>query len=559
MTSMPSTGVTLRALLGDPALRLGREAVDDAALDATVAAAAVSELVEPGDWLQGGELVLTVGFLLPGDVDALTGYARHLRAHGVVALGVGLGADLPHRHTPSALVTAARRAGLPLLSVPDGVPFIAVTKAVFAYRDVAERARLQWALRTQRALTAAAVAPGGAEAVLAAHVEATGRTGVVVDLLGRVLAAAPVQGAAELADELTTTIADVRGQGLLGAAVEVTPARPGDAGRRREVHPLGSRRIRALLLIDGPATGAPPQQVTGDLVSLLSLELERRSGLDAASRRDRERLLAVLDRGVVDDDVAGRRLAAAGLPEAELRAAVVAAPRPDELAADLAAVLPDALVRVVSGPDVSDGAAPARSWEGRVPRPAPATGSSPVPGRRPPGGDETGGTGGRVELAVPASVDLEAVLGALAGGRPAGIGIAVRPGALAVSLRQARSALPMARLTGHPAHAADVASSRMLLALLDHDRLRAFADAVLGPFDADPRGPDLLRAVAAFVEHNGHWAATASALGVHRHTVRNRVEAAEWISGRRLASAQDRHELWLALRARDLGRAADPG
>ncbi|WP_422785650.1 helix-turn-helix domain-containing protein [Pseudonocardia spirodelae] len=48
---------------------------------------------------------------------------------------------------------------------------------------------------------------------------------------------------------------------------------------------------------------------------------------------------------------------------------------------------------------------------------------------------------------------------------------------------------------------------------------------------------------------------TASALGVHRHTVRHRVEAAERVSGRRLSSAQDRHELWLALQARDLGRA----
>lgn len=229
-------------------------------------------------------------------------------------------------------------------------------------------------------------------------------------------------------------------------------------------------------------------------------------------------------------------------------------------------MLPDALVRVAHGPGRlrRDGTVSVLGGPRTEPWPAPGSspgpGSAPVPGHRPAGDDdETGGPGGRVELAVPASVELEAVLGALAAHHPAGIGIAVRPGALAVSLRQASSALPVARLTGRPAHADDVASSRMLLALLDHDRLRAFADAVLGPFDADPRGPDLLRAVAAFVEHNGHWAATASALGVHRHTVRNRVEATERISGRRLASAQDRHELWLALRARDLGRAADPG
>ncbi len=491
--SIPPSGVTLTTLLGDPALRLGRAAVDDADLGLAVTAAAVSELTEPGPWLEGGELLLTVGFLLPADVEGLTGYCRHLREHGVAALGIGLGADLPHRRTPDALVTAARRAGLPLLAVPDGVPFVAVTRAVFAHRDAAERSRLQWALRTQRALTAAAVVPGGPAAVLTAHAGATGRPAVVVDLLGRVLAAAPPDGAEALAAELAGTVATVRRQGLLGAAVETA------GGRRREVHPLGSHRIRALLLVDGPARGRHSNQVTGDLVSLLSLDLERRAGLDAAARRERARLLATLERGVVDDAVAGHGLAAA----------------------DLAAVLPDALVRVVR--------------------------------------DAPGAPAGRVELAAPASAPLDTVLATLAAGRPAGVGIVVRPGALAVSLRQARSALPVARMSGRPVHAADVASARMLLALLDHERLGGFADAVLGPFDADPRGAELLRAVAAFVEHNGHWEATATALGVHRHTVRNRITAAEQVSGRRLSAAQDRHELWLALQARDLGRVGTDG
>ncbi|GAA1857982.1 hypothetical protein GCM10009772_37730 [Pseudonocardia alni subsp. carboxydivorans] len=99
----------------------------------------------------------------------------------------------------------------------------------------------------------------------------------------------------------------------------------------------------------------------------------------------------------------------------------------------------------------------------------------------------------------------------------------------------------------------------MLLALLGHERLGGFADAVLGPCDADPRGPALLRAVAAFVEHNGYREATATAPGVHRHTVRNRITAAEQVGGRRLSAAQDRHELWLALQDRDLGRAGTDG
>ena len=152
------------------------------------------------------------------------------------------------------------------------------------------------------------------------------------------------------------------------------------------------------------------------------------------------------------------------------------------------------------------------------------------------------------------TTDLPAVLATLAADRPAGIGIAVRPGAVAVSLRQARSALPASRVQGRHLHAEEIASARMLLNAVGAEALQAYTDAVLGPLDATDRATDLLRGLTAFLEHNGHWAAAANALRVHRHTMRNRIETVERLTGRRMDSAQDRHELWLALRARDLAR-----
>ncbi len=135
----------------------------------------------------------------------------------------------------------------------------------------------------------------------------------------------------------------------------------------------------------------------------------------------------------------------------------------------------------------------------------------------------------------------------------------VRPGALAVSLRQARSALPASRVRGRHVHAGEIASSRLLLGAVGAPALQAYADAVLGPLDAADRSAELLRALAAFLERNGQWAAAAAALRVHRHTVRHRIDAVERLTGRRMESAQDRHELWLALRARETARApADP-
>ena len=132
----------------------------------------------------------------------------------------------------------------------------------------------------------------------------------------------------------------------------------------------------------------------------------------------------------------------------------------------------------------------------------------------------------------------------------------MRPGALAVSLRQARSALPASRVQGRHVHAGEIASSRLLLSAVGPAALQAYADAVLGPLDATDRAGDLLRALAAFLEHNGHWGEAAAALRLHRHTMRNRIDAVQRLTGRRLDSAQDRHELWLALRARESARTS---
>jgi hypothetical protein len=55
--------------------------------------------------------------------------------------------------------------------------------------------------------------------------------------------------------------------------------------------------------------------------------------------------------------------------------------------------------------------------------------------------------------------------------------------------------------------------------------LQAFADAVLGPLDATGRAEELVRGLTAFLEHNGHWGSAASALRVHRHTMRHRIDA----------------------------------
>jgi purine catabolism regulator len=80
------------------------------------------------------------------------------------------------------------------------------------------------------------------------------------------------------------------------------------------------------------------------------------------------------------------------------------------------------------------------------------------------------------------------------------------------------------------------------------------ASSALGPlerYDAARNG-DLVRSLEAFLSHNGQWEAAAAAIGVHRHTMRNRMGKISELLGRDVESAHVRAELWLAVKAREL-------
>lgn len=72
-----------------------------------------------------------------------------------------------------------------------------------------------------------------------------------------------------------------------------------------------------------------------------------------------------------------------------------------------------------------------------------------------------------------------------------------------------------------------------------------FADALLQPLDDETRAT-----LKVWLAHHGAWDPAATELGVHRHTLRNRVRKAEQALGRSLDSPGLRAELWLALATR---------
>ena len=123
------------------------------------------------------------------------------------------------------------------------------------------------------------------------------------------------------------------------------------------------------------------------------------------------------------------------------------------------------------------------------------------------------------------------------------------------TLRESRYALQVCRTEGRPhAEFEDLGTYQLLLSLQDPDALRTFADSVLASIDRYDRaqGGELLASLRAFLERNARWEAAATDLLVHRHTLRYRMRKVEELTGRRLSSARDRMEFFLAIRARDL-------
>jgi purine catabolism regulator len=515
-------------------------------LDRPVEAAHVSELLRPGPWLQGGELLMTIGLLLPETEQACRAYVRDCAAAGACALALGLGRDLPHQEAPAPLIAAAAEAGLPLLTVPDEVPFIAVTKAVFAAKAAEQHRALERAFDAQRRLTAAAASGRGLTATLEAWVDATGVGAAVTDLLGRPIASAGLDPA-RLPGSVAELVRKVAGRGLRGSASSTAGA------LGVEVQPLGANRLRGLLVLVG--TLAPDDRMPASgLVSLLSLELERRHLADEPERRRRSALLGRLLADGVSAEQARDVLAVAGLSGDTLRTMAVEPPPPAGAGAGGGAG---------AGVGIGAGLGGRARPTGRAAAGAAGAGGGAEADRRAEAAADLaadlalavpGGLvrvrDGLVEAVVGDDLDLHGILARFAPGSPAGVGPAVPPEAVAGSLRQARALVAVSRALGHPAEAREARSARLLLEFGDRGALRGYADAVLGPLDsADPTG-DLVRTLATWLDTGGSWDETSRRLAVHRHTARNRVDKAMRLTGRNLDDGDDRFDLWLATRIR---------
>lgn len=124
-----------------------------------------------------------------------------------------------------------------------------------------------------------------------------------------------------------------------------------------------------------------------------------------------------------------------------------------------------------------------------------------------------------------------------------------------LSLQQALSAARSVASNGKTLVAfEDLGTFSLLLSTQSDDVLRSIATGWLRAIEEHDRdrGSRLLDSLDSFLHHNGHWDGAASQLGVHRHTLRKRIERVAELIGRDMDSAHTRSELWIALKAREL-------
>jgi PucR family transcriptional regulator, purine catabolism regulatory protein len=511
--------LTVRDLVATAELDL-RLLVEGRGLDRAVTWVHVSELRDPTPFLSGGELLLTTGLTFggpggagdPGEQESADEYVHRLGEAAVVGLGFGTG--LSHMHVPAELTAAARRRGLPIVEVPRHTPFIAISRAVSRAVAADEYAAVTRTFTAQQALTKAALAadgPGRLVRLLAAQL---GGWVVLLDPAGAPIAAHP---------EPARSTVDVLAAEMMVLAAHRGPVSSG--------FPLGNETVGLQSVGAGPrgraflAVGKAGQLTAADrhlvnaAVMLLTIRLEQSSTTDRGLRGLRSALLRLVISGQVGAAEPIADELSTPLPRAPVTVLVAigdvgeagsrlqdASTRSSLVGRMLVAELDDALVVLVDG-----------------------------------GRDAANDVATRLTVAT--GGDVVAV----------GVSASVGYSDIAAAYRQASRAASFGLRNLRPVTGFDQISMPGITGMLGRAEAVAFAESLLRPLldhDRSGRG-DLVLSLREWLAHHGQWDPSATALGVHRHTLRHRMNSVEELLGRSLDSPGTRSELWLALEILD--------
>lgn len=476
----------LRSLLGMPGLRLEIVTGEDE-LDRPIRWVVTTDLIDPGRYLRGGELVLTglVWRTGPADSEAFVAALAGAGVSGLAAWDLTLGA------VPDDLTAACRRHRLPLFKVPEDVAFATVTEEVVRHLSGARAADLTALLDRHRRL-----------------VEGTG-LGAVLDLVGhchvlsptgRVVAGPPPADPAALA------------AAFLGAP-RLPHHVPDQDMSVFAVSPADTPRVADwFVALEGDAAGWPPERHTmaGELAAIVALERARLRADDRASQ-----------------DIVTAAFSGDDLPDPEgLAPPVVAVAasaqgplRPGELRTVLSEVVPGP--RPVVG--LLDGEAVALVPSG--------------------GRDVAAAVQDALGLLAPGLAGTRVAVGVSGAAGPPGLRGAIEEARHARRLAATRPS-PVC-VVRHE----ELATHVLLLASVPDDVRRMFRVRLLDPLRSydEAHGADLVRTLETFLRNSGSWTRCAEELHLHVNSVRYRVQRIQDLTGRDLSRMEDRVDFFLAL------------
>lgn len=493
---------TIRSLLATPRFDLSRIAGGDDDLDRPISWVHSSDLLDPTPWLESDQLLLTDGAQFAPDVDTVdaAAYCERLHARGVV--GLGFAVDVIHSEIPRAIVAACARLSMPLLRVPAATPFIGIIRHVADIVADERSAQLAWSLEAQRAVARAAVRKGGLADILRTLSQRLGTWVALYDSIG---ARVRIPGVPSLPKGW---------EGEVGATVQRMLERGSPALRRTDaphsasLHTIGqARRLRGVLVVGsaGPMRAAESDLVE-TVIALASVTLEQQRAVDGARGQVRSGILELLEAGAVE--AAQRAAKAVGrlLPRPPVRVILVRGPFTGQ------SVLDELEIVSARGGDIFFA----------------ERGQDVI-----------------VIVGAEAVTDLAPVVERHL--LSAGVSSAVDWNELGRGISEARHAAVAERELGL-VRFEDRAAGGVRAALLRGGGALV-ARRLLDPLSSLPADDSarLLAAAAAWFAANTAWDPAARELGIHRHTLRARLDRLGQVTGLDLDAFEGRAELWAAL------------
>lgn len=465
-------------------------------LERPVSWVAVSELADPSPWLEGGEFLLTTGMRLTADVSTCADYVKALVGAGVSALGFGVG--LSHAEVPADLVSAAEAQGITVIEVPEPVPFVAITRAVSQWLSAKEYEESARAFAAQRELIRSALsASSDTTAILGVLGRHLGGFTIHVDARGTSLASFPPE-AGSRAESFRDDIDRLRPRGLLASSAV------SNAHEHVVLVPLGVRGAASGFLIVGtPRPLRPTDQAVLNLaVSLLSWAQSR--PLSSASELATLRAF-LLDRAVTEP-IPMSTWSTLGVDDQIVQLVRI------RLGEDASAAEVEALLASLS---VESGSL----WV--------QTSTSAITGIVPAGRTES------LHALAPSA-------------RACGVSAPFELGD-GVRFKTASEQAHRASISGAGVVHFERLAGRGFASMVDAGAVAAWSKEYLAGISTSTEAAELLATVRAWLAHHGQVDAAATALGVHRHTVRHRLRRAEALLERSFDDPSVRADLWFAL------------